>query len=74
MNLSSSKKDSINLSASDRESYRLDAFDAARGRDLAVGRELALVFSEKTREEYSRFVEDLKRIFAEVSAENHPKE
>ena len=73
MNSPTSKKDSINLTPSERDSYRRDAFDAERGRDLAVGRELAGAFSEKTREEYSRFVADLKRIFAEASVGNTPK-
>jgi len=67
-----SDRNSWTLTDAERQSYRSDAVDPERGRDLAVGRELSRALSEKTREEYAQFVEEVKRIFAEFARNPRP--
>ena len=67
MNMNRSAENSWTLTDEEKESYRRDAFDFDRARNLSIGRRIALGMCDRTAEAYRRFLEDLKRIFGEIS-------
>ena len=66
------KNSTVKLTDEERESFRADALDADRALDLAVGRELSRELSSKSKDEYLRFLENLKIIFAEFANASRP--